>query len=411
MLIEIKRGVEYVYIGIILAVILININNARIKPYRIITHSSCVLGFCTLNSCTFNFRSLRFHRITIYLLLVIGLLFNPYRLVYGGEEYRDPGQFYRSNVGIREVSFFDRTRNRELESYVWFPTVSADTDYYRINRVFRGFRAVKNANITGENLPLILLAHGTSGNKNNLHWIATTLASQGAVVLAANHPGSTSGDASPETVIRMWNQPADIRFLIQDILNSEMGRKIDPEKIAIIGFSLGGYTSMALAGAQLEFKRFPQFCKNNDIGACRYFSDALTDLDHDFYSKANALQKEIRLKAAVAIAPGFTESMTLNSIKQLSTPVLMIAAERDNQIPVISHARPLSKKLAEYYEITEAGHFSFLPECLPGAIELLAEEGEEFVCIEAGQISRRSIHQQVRRRITDFLKAQGILES
>ena len=349
--------------------------------------------------------------IVICTLLACGLLLNPYRVVYGSLEYKDPGQSQYSNVGIREMTFIDHQRDRILESYVWFPVAVSQTDEYKINRVFRGFKAVRNVDIRGEALPLILLLHGTSGNRNNLHWLATTLASQGAIVVAANHPGSTTGDASPETVIRMWNQPADIRFLIQDIVQSDIGRKIDQEKIAVIGFSLGGYTSMALAGAQLEFERFPKFCQHNDIGACRYFAEALIALDHEFYSKANLVQKDVRVTAAVAIAPGFTESMTADSIAQLAAPVLMIAAEQDNQIPVISHARPLSHKVTEYYEIGEAGHFSFLPECLPGAIELLAEEGEEFVCTETGQKSRARIHQQVRRRVTDFLKAQGVLQT
>ncbi|OMH31719.1 alpha/beta fold hydrolase [Motiliproteus sp. MSK22-1] len=349
--------------------------------------------------------------IMICSLLACGLLLNPYRMVYGSSEYKAPGQSLHSNVGIREMTFVDLHRDRVLESYIWFPVAVSQTDEYKINKVFRGFKAVRNADITGEKLPLILLLHGTSGNRNNLHWLATTLASQGAVVVAANHPGSTTGDASPETVIRMWDQPADIRFLIQDIIKSDIGRKIDQAKIAVIGFSLGGYTSMALAGAQLEFERFPQFCRHNDIGACRYFSEVLIALDHDFYSKANQVQKDVRVTAAVAIAPGFTESMTEDSVAQLAAPVLMIAAEQDNQIPVISHARPLSHKVTEYYEIAEAGHFSFLPECLPGAIELLAEEGDEFVCTEPGQKSRARIHQQVRRRVTDFLKAQGLLEA
>ena len=50
---------------------------------------------------------------------------------------------------------------------------------------------------------LIVLLHGSGGNIDGLGWLVGALAQNGALVLGVNHPGSTSGDSSPRSSIRM----------------------------------------------------------------------------------------------------------------------------------------------------------------------------------------------------------------
>ena len=129
-------------------------------------------------------------------------------------------------------------------------------------------------------------------------------------------------------------------------------------------------------------------------------------------SVANADLSDSRLSAAVAIAPGFTESLTTESLQSLETPLLLIVAEYDQQLPPATHVKPVLSFLPQnsrYIEIGEAQHFSFLPKCRDGAIHVLSETNEEFVCQEFGRRSREYIHKQTLKVIEDFFKENDIL--
>ncbi len=208
-------------------------------------------------------------------------------------------------------------------------------------------------------------------------------------------------------MFRVWQQAEDVRFLLDQLLSSNIKPHIDPNRISVIGFSLGGYTSLALAGIQLELQRFAQYCQQNNPCACNYFASEFPRLDDEFYQKANASQQDPRIKATISIAPGFTESITKTSLKRLKTPVLLISAQHDQQTQVHS----LDSPFVDALEISDAGHFSFLPQCLPGTVALLTEEGEEFVCMEPRDKTRAQIQYQVRQAVSRFLARHGLLHN
>jgi len=220
--------------------------------------------------------------------------------------------------------------------------------------------------------------------------------------------------ADPEraSMMQVWTQPADVRQLLDSLLVSRWAPHIDPRRIASVGFSLGGATAMLLAGARLDFKRFPQFCRTHDDGACRAFAKHFKTADARFYARANADHSDARLRAAVAIAPGFTEAFTARSLAAQRTPLLLITGARDHQLPPATHVLPMRHLLpahSRHLNITEAQHFSFLPLCSAGAQALLAESGEAFVCQEFGAKTRTQIHAETLEAITNFLVLQGVL--
>jgi predicted dienelactone hydrolase len=97
----------------------------------------------------------------------------------------------------------------------------------------------------------------------------------------------------------------------------------------------------------------------------------------------------------------------------MSTPVLLIAGESDQELPPQTHIYPLREwpsAHSRYVEISEAQHFSFLPLCGDGAIDVLAETEEEFVCEEAGAKSRIEIHTETWSEIETFLRLNGVLD-
>ena len=316
-----------------------------------------------------------------------------------------------AGVGFSSTVFTDNVRDRTLTSYIWYPTNTQGTEIVAENIAFKGFSASKDANIIKKKFPLYILVHGTSGNWKNLSWLAPKLCQGGAIVIAANHPDYTSNNNTPDSVIKMWNQPKDISFLLDSMFESKFGKQLDNENIFVVGYSLGGYSSMAVAGAKLDMKKYLSFCSENKDKSCRYFKSTFQNFNKEFFQNSAQSQKDVRIRASIAIAPGFVESMTNESLNNIGIPTLIIGAELDENVPPNTHFKPkfnaFSKKI-KYQEISNATHFSFMQICRPKAKEILAEENAEFVCIDGGKRSRQELHDEIYQMIKNFIRKQNI---
>lgn len=316
-------------------------------------------------------------------------------------------------VGISSLNVAARANAPGFTATVWYPSRPGRVQRFGVSRIRPGYLAVADGEpALPERAPLIVLTHGTGGSAQSMAWLATALARRGAVVMAADHPASSGGDPERASMMQVWTQPHDVSQLLDSALASPWGRRIDPQRIASVGFSLGGATAMLLAGGRLDFKRFPEFCKTHDDGACRAFVGHFAHVDDSFYTRANADLSEPRLRAAVAIAPGFTEAFTAESLRAMHTPLLLLTGARDQQLPPQTHVHPMKHLLpasSQYWEIPDAHHFSFLPLCGPDAITLLAETQEEYVCQEFGKKSRAEIHSDSLKYIGRFLENHGVL--
>lgn len=314
-----------------------------------------------------------------------------------------------AGVGMTEAVFKDAGRGRTLKTRIWYPSDDKPAERVAENAVFEGIDAVMDGAVRPGRYPLYVLLHGTTGNWRNLSWLAARLAENGAVVCAANHPGYTSGDATPASVIRAWDQPLDASFLARKMLRSRFKGDIDPAKVFAVGYSLGGYSALALAGARLDLRRYPAFCTENQDRSCRYFRPAFPGLtEKDFKAAARDLA-DTRFAAVVAIAPGFVEAFTPESLKSIAIPVLIIGGGKDQNIPPSTHFYPRLPEFPPnvfYREIPDASHFSFMQICKPGALKILAEEDAAFVCMDHGS-DRRAIHDRLYRLIVDFLQPKA----
>ncbi|MGE4424050.1 MAG: alpha/beta hydrolase family protein [Pseudodesulfovibrio sp.] len=311
-----------------------------------------------------------------------------------------------AGVGMAEAVFKDAQRGRTLKAHIWYPSDGGPAARFAENAVFEGIDAVKDGPLRPGKHPLYVLLHGTTGNWRNLSWLAARLAEDGGVVCAADHPGYTSGDATPASVLRAWGQPLDAGFLAGEMLHSRFRDAIDPAKVFAVGYSLGGYSALALAGARLDLRRYVAFCAENQDRSCRYFQAALPGLtEQDFAEGAQDLRDK-RFTAAVAIAPGFVEAFTDQSIKAIAIPVLIVGGGKDQNIPPSTHFYPRLPEFPRnvfYREIPGASHFSFMQICKPGALKILAEEDAEFVCMDYGS-DRRAIHDRLYQYIQEFLR-------
>lgn len=316
-----------------------------------------------------------------------------------------------AEVGFHQLRL-NETTIRPLDVTVWYPTKDdGKTGLVGDNIAFRGIPVLRDANPMAQPHPLLLLSHGYGGNWRNLNWLAYGLASQGYIVAAVDHPGTTTRNKEERAAQQLWERPRDL-ITVLDYLSSTPGiaGPVDAERIAAAGHSLGGWTVMSLAGARFSAAKFLADCKNHPaLGGCK-----LTYiLGIDKPASANLLasnQRDPRVKAVVSLDLGLARGFTRESLQNVTVPVLVMAAQADSDdVPAKLESGYLTDflptRIQQSMSVNGATHFSFMQECKPGAEALINAEapGEGIVCRDGGTLSRVAIHQQLFSHISRFL--------
>lgn len=167
-------------------------------------------------------------------------------------------------VGFREAQL-DEEGLRPLHIAIWYPTEDhANSVNVGENRVFYGIPAVREASPDTRVHPLVVLSHGYGGSSRNLSWLASKLTQHGYIVVAPDHPGTTTFNKDAAQAAMLWKRPHDLSRVI-DALTTDpaLAGKIDAKRIAAIGHSLGGWTVAELAGARFDTARFEKDCQTH----------------------------------------------------------------------------------------------------------------------------------------------------
>jgi len=107
---------------------------------------------------------------------------------------------------------------------------------------------------TGNPLPLLVLAHGFGGLPEKFDAFARAVASAGYLVAASAFPltNQNAPGGHEQGLSDFRNQPGDVSFVITRMLEANgdpadsLFGQIDPQKVALLGHSLGGLTALAV---------------------------------------------------------------------------------------------------------------------------------------------------------------------
>ena len=161
--------------------------------------------------------------------------------------------------------------DRRLAVTIWYPAIpksSAVLARYRdhtpgvvaragrIGAAFAGAPAIR-----GRRFPLVVFSHGYSNWATGYADLSEGLASHGYVVAAIDH--ADADPSNPATrgasfAMVLVSRPADQRAVIDQLRSrartGALADVYDPDRIALIGYSMGGYGAIATAGAGLDPK-------------------------------------------------------------------------------------------------------------------------------------------------------------
>ena len=325
-------------------------------------------------------------------------------------------------VGLRRLLYNDthrcnwnETSPRPLLTDVWYPAADAavESDVFigpSNMPLFNAGKAARDADMASGSFPLILLSHGTGGMSLQLGWLGCHLASQGYIVSAVNHHGNNALEPYMlEGFLRYWERPKDITALLNQLLvDPDFGARINRNQIGAAGFSLGGYTALAIAGGVTDIRLLIETYQNSGRDLSRVippefpnpaaFAEELKSLSQ-YAPLADASYRDERVKSSFAIAPALGEAFSPEGLSSIEIPVKIIVGEEDQIAPAATNGLYLAKHIkgAELAILEKVGHYTFLADPTEAGKRELP-----MLSIDFPGVNRMSIHRMVSNWAQEF---------
>ena len=190
--------------------------------------------------------------------------------------------------------------------------------------------AVRDARPIAGHYPLVVVSHGRSNAPVALSWLTENLASKGYVVAAIRHEDPLRSNPSeiPEMLLR---RPLDLAFVTASLQRSlAMEGLVNPERTALIGYSMGGYGVLTAAGATLD-----------PAGAAVRFvpGNRLAPYARDGKHQADTLVHDLKAVVAIAPAGGGPHEVWNNGLEAITAPLFLIAGDHDLTVDYPTGAR------------------------------------------------------------------------
>jgi len=190
--------------------------------------------------------------------------------------------------------------------------------------------------------PVVVFSHGLASRPEDYEEQLKHLASYGYVVAAPQHPGSDKiwfqdllqdYHADIFDVHEFINRPLDISQTIDELQRrnrKEFQGKLDLENVGIGGHSFGGYTALAIAGAEIDFENLQRDCNS---------TYAILDLSLLLECRALELPRQpytfrdTRVKAVIAANPVNRSIFGKAGLSKISIPVILGSGSYDPATP------------------------------------------------------------------------------
>ncbi|MGD1937971.1 MAG: alpha/beta hydrolase [Cyanophyceae cyanobacterium] len=229
--------------------------------------------------------------------------------------------------------------------------------------------------------PIVVISHGLASNRQAFVYLAQHLVSHGFIVAVPEHKGSDtafvqalldgrgSEIADPQDFVNRSkdvSRTLDLLEIIGPQLQGLAGT-IDFDNTGIIGHSFGGYTALAVGGAELDFDHIKNQC-TNDILIPRPNPSLLLQCQamfiKPFPSDRFVSLQDDRIKAVIAVNPIASYLFGPQGLRSLQVPTAIIASSDDTIAPPLpeqflpfTQMRAVGKKL---FVMVGASHFSVL---------------------------------------------------
>ena len=294
--------------------------------------------------------------------------------------FSDPAADGPYDVGISTFLLPEVAGYTDVPVEVWYPTSSPSAeltsyDFVGIPFPARGYRDVP-PDLSAPNL-VVAFSHGFGGARQQNYTMAERLASHGFVVVAPDHPGTTTldflgtyGDLGPSLLRR----PFTVRAAVDATLDGAVeGLVLQRETYGMIGHSLGAWTALAAGGGALSSDAYRAACDGDEHpGSCDIIGDiSYTDEEVEQYG-----QPDPRVTTTILQSPGGYYSFEPSSLARIQRP-LVVGGTLDDTLPYDAETVPTFDLLASpatLMTLEGAGHYGYTNMCDISIATLFAKD-------------------------------------
>ncbi|MCK8523920.1 hypothetical protein M0D21_20250 [Aquimarina sp. D1M17] len=317
------------------------------------------------------------------------------------------------SIGQKSITYTDTSRNRPLITEIWYPTYDSITQNQENSdrkELFKTIKTIPNASIPEQKFPLLLVSHGTGGNRFSLTWFIEKMVKKGYIVVSVDHYGNSTFNKIPREFVKWWERAIDIKFILTNVLNDELvGSRVDTSKIGGVGFSLGGYTNIALAGGYVDRDHQindhendrampPEFPQTDEV--INFDTDSLIVASYKTYKNQ---VKDPRIKAFFVMAPAIGFGFhSQEQTKEITAPIFIIAGKGDSNTPIKNNAQKyhnLIKTSSLHLFDEHVDHYVFLNEATA-----FGKKVAPAITIDHPNVNRKEIHDKTVNLAVEFFK-------
>ncbi len=314
---------------------------------------------------------------------------------------------------------------------LWYPALNPNGDKDSLTYDWRGVttlgHAIKDAapDKKGGTYPLVIFSHGSNGSPLVSPYLLEHWASQGFVVMSADHVDNWVSPLPAEDFSSTFTRPQDISWQIDyagtlTAAGGKLAGIINIDRIAVAGHSFGGETALLAAGAPIDLSS-KSWCGVNPSTPSSPESGGANMCMTGYPGAADALAKlaglnsvpdglwpswgDSRVDAIMPIAPGMMD-FSAKSLALVKIPTLILVGSTDHWV----HADwPLYKSFAfdaigsptkSLVQFTNGDHMLVVDTCetMPWLIDM----GAYFFCADAVWDMNRA-HDLINHLTTAFL--------
>jgi predicted dienelactone hydrolase len=305
-------------------------------------------------------------------------------------------------VGFQWITVAD-PEDQPLDVAVWYPS-----DFPVAPQALGLYRQTVAANgaISGSQLPLVVISHGTGGWAGSHFDTALALAEAGFVVAAITHTGDNLKDRHYS--FRARNLIGRPRHVVRTIDHMLMiwpaHESLDPTRIGIFGHSAGAFTALVTVGGTPKLDRIAQRCRERpDDRACQPAPES-DEANDAVPTDASVFMHDPRIGTAVIAATGLGMTFENGGLSAVRVPVQMWRAAED-RIAVDQWSTAIIRRELptppDEHVVPLAGHFAFLAPC-SDALAAAAPEA----CVDASGFDRAEFHRTFNETLIAFFRAR-----
>ena len=262
-----------------------------------------------------------------------------------------------------------------------------------------------------------IISHGAFGSPREMNWLGYALASQGWVVAGVAHFGESwvygAENIDPSSAMRFWQRPQDVSFAIDSLSDEGLfNTSLKTDKIIMLGHSSGGFTSLAMAGANLEAGKSEAYCvseKAKDDKGCGYGQQSKRKpMSEAMLKKIGLLQEQMRderVVAVIALDPALGHAVSEQSLESIKVPALILGSLENDFLPYTVHSKYYANHIqgANLVGIEpNAGHFVYIDEC-----DSEREVKGVSLCKDREGVDRKAIQKQILEHVFGFIYRNG----